>query len=224
MIELNNVTLVAVACIRVKETLKALKYSMSGINFKNVKLLTSAVNSSLSSSSFIDGIECIKIDNLDYIGYNKFMVYDLHKHIDTDFALVIQDDGYVINPPLWREEFLDYDYIGAPWKEPNADDKISFRDLDGIVHRVGNGGFSLRSKKIMELPTDLNIKWESYRNYYNEDGFLCVFKRRFLEENGCKFAPLNVAIHFSHESDIPENQEIIPFGFHGKWSKFKRVI
>ena len=29
--------------------------------------------------------------------------------------LIVQDDGFIINKNLWDEEFLSYDYIGAPW-------------------------------------------------------------------------------------------------------------
>ena len=161
-----------------------------------------------------------KIGNVDEYSYN--MIYRLGDYIDTEFALVVQYDGYVINPGLWRDEFLNYDYIGAVWSIPGDDDKISFRDEMGILHRVGNGGFSLRSKKLIDLPKKLNIKWESYRNSYNEDGFICVFKRHIYEENGCKFAPIDIAKYFSHEAEIPEVQGITPFGFHGKWSKYKK--
>ena len=65
----------------------------------------------------------------------------LKKYIDTDFCLIIQGDGFVIHPENWTDEFLKYDYIGAPWRN--------------LAHysfiRVGNGGFSLRSKKLLKI-------------------------------------------------------------------------
>ena len=37
------------------------------------------------------------------------------EYIESDFALVVQDDGHIVNPNNWSDEFLAYDYIGAPW-------------------------------------------------------------------------------------------------------------
>ena len=31
----------------------------------------------------------------------------------TDFVLTIQHDGFILNPDAWRDDFFDYDYIGA---------------------------------------------------------------------------------------------------------------
>ena len=215
---LNNITLISVACIRVPETFRALQYSMRGINFGSVKLLTNAEVSETRTA----GVDIVKIPTLDYEGYNKFIVYELSKHIDTDYAIIAQDDGYIINPESWRDEFFEYDYIGAPFPLPKDD--FSFRDRKGNIFRTGNGGFSLRSKGILELATKLNLPWEPFHGYYNEDGFFCANNRHIYEENGFKFAPVEVAKHFSHESDIDENKDIVkPFGFHGKWSKFKVI-
>jgi hypothetical protein len=215
MINLENVTLIAVACVRVERTLKALKYSKKNINFKSVKLLT---NEEISD----DEIEIIKINNLDYEQYNKFIVYDLYKHIDTTHALIIQDDGFVVNPEKWDDVFLNYDYIGAPWPLPN--DSFSYRDPFGNIIRVGNGGFSLRSKKILSLAENLNLEWKSYFGFYNEDGFFTCHNRNLYEENGCKFAPIEIASLFSHEIQIPETQGVIPFGFHGKNNIYNNLI
>jgi hypothetical protein len=215
MINLENVTLIAVACVRVERTLKALKYSKKNINFKSVKLLT---NEEIDD----DEIEIIKINNLDYEQYNKFIVYDLYKHIDTTHALIIQDDGFVVNPEKWDNVFLNYDYIGAPWPLPN--DSFSYRDPFGNIIRVGNGGFSLRSKKILSLAENLNLEWKSYFGFYNEDGFFTCHNRNLYEENGCKFAPVKIASLFSHEIQIPETQGIIPFGFHGKNNIYNNLI
>ena len=213
MIELNNVTIVSVSCVRVDVSLKAIKKSMEGIKFGASKLIT---NEDIPDND----VEIIKIPKLDYEEYNKFIVYDLYKYIDTDYVLIVQDDGYVIHPEKWINEFLDYDYIGAPWALPSWEDKISFRDPFGNIVRVGNGGFSLRSKKLLNLPTKLNLEWRSYHGYYNEDGFFVVYNRHLFEKEGCKFATIEIAAKFSQESEIPEIQGIIPFGYHGKWNKY----
>ena len=43
---------------------------------------------------------------------------------------------------------------------------------------------------------------------------LCVHNRKRLEEEGVKFAPLEVAKHFSKEHEIPENKGLKTFAFH----------
>ena len=213
-IKLENVTIAAVACVRTSETIKALKYSMLGIEFKKAILLT--------SDDITDNeIEVVKIDKLDYEGYNRFIVYELHKYIETDYVLIVQDDGYVISPQMWRDEFLKYDYIGAPWGLPT--DNFSFRDPFNNIIRVGNGGFSLRTKKLLSLPTKLNLEWKPYFGFYNEDGFFTCHNRHLFEKEGCVFAPLDVAKYFSHESQIPEIRGIQPFGFHSKWSPYNNL-
>lgn len=213
MINLNNVTLLSVACIRVNESLNAIKKSKIGINFSKSKLFT--------SEDIVDSdVEIVKIKNLNYEEYNKFIVYELYKHIDTDYVLIVQDDGYVINPNMWRNEFFDYDYIGAPWSIPDPSDKISCRDPFGNIIRVGNGGFSFRSKKLLSIADQIGLEWKPFYGYYNEDGFYSVHNRHIYESHGCKYADVDVAKYFSHESQTPEIDGIIPFGFHGKWTKY----
>jgi hypothetical protein len=178
-----------------------------GIKFAATKLITPH---EVKSSS----VEIVKCDPLGYNEYSRYIVYDLWKHIQTPYVLIVQSDGFVCNPNLWSDEFLNYDYIGALWPPPQ--DPISYRDEFGDLYRMGNGGFSLRSTKLCKLATDLNLEWKSYYGFYNEDGFICVHKRKVYEQNGCKFAPHNVAVRFSQETELPEQYNIKSFGFHGK--------
>lgn len=209
--KLKNVTLVSVTGVNSKDALKALKYSCKEIEFAEVKLIT-------SENITDDTVNIIKCRPLNYIEYSYFIVYDLYKYINTDYAIIVQSDGYIVNPDKWTDKFLDYDYIGAPFPLPS--DEVSYRDPKGNIQRVGNGGFSLRSKKILSLAEKLKLEWKSYFGYHNEDGFYACHNRLIYEENGCKYAPLEIASKFSHEHDIPENKGIIPFGFHGKFSKY----
>lgn len=215
MIELPNVTLVSVASVRVDKTIKALKYSSKEILFGDIKLITHEVVNELD-------ITVINVDKMDYEQYNKFIVFELYKYISTDYVLIIQDDGFVVNYEMWKDEFLDYDYIGAPWSLPH--DNFSYRDFFGNIVRVGNGGFSLRSKKLLSLASKLNLEWKSYFGFFNEDGFITCHNRHKYEENGCIIAPIDVAKYFSHEIQIPETEGIIPFGFHGKNNKYCNLI
>ena len=131
MVSLNNVTLVSVTSVNVDRTVRALKHSMKGISFSEVLLLT---DKEVSPS----GIKTIKIDTLDYIGYSHFIVYELYKHINTDFVLIIQDDGFVTNPEKWTDEFLNYEYISETFKIKKQDDKISYRDTFGKLKKDNN--------------------------------------------------------------------------------------
>jgi hypothetical protein len=217
MVNLDNVTLVSVTSVNVERAIKTLRYSMRNVSFKDVKLFTDVdVN--------CDDINVVKIEKLDYINYSRFIVYDLHKHIDTEFVLIIQDDGFIVNSDKWQDIFLEYDYIGAPFRIPPINDKVSYRDPFGNLCRVGNGGFSLRSKKILELPSKLNLEWKSYFGYYNEDGFFAVHNKHILENHGCVYAPIDIAANFSIEYNVPEHDGVTTFGFHGKHNKYYNLI
>ena len=211
MIELNNVTLLALTSIKIEETVKALRHCASLIKFADVKIVTDI-------EVIDDIVKWEKCEKLDYIGYSRYAVYDMWKHVDTEFVLKIDYDGLIVNADQWDNNFLNYDYIGAPWPMPS--DNFSMKDINGNIQRVGNGGFTLRSRKIMKLASELNIPWESFHGYFNDDGFMTVNNRHIYEANGCKIAPIEVAAKFSHEMPIPEIQGIEPFGFHGKHSKY----
>ncbi len=209
MLNLSNVTLIAVTSVKIPQTIKALEYSCRNINFGKVKLVSDTIPENLPPIISFEFIE--KMNNIDEWNYS--IIYKLGKYIDTEYAMLIHDDGFIINPQSWKEEFLEYDYIGAPWPLPNDD--FSFRDINGDIIRVGNS-VSLRSKKLIDLPADLNLEWKSFHGYYNEDGFICVNYRHVYLNHGMKFANIDVAKYFSHETPIPEIDGITPFAFHNK--------
>lgn len=212
MLELENITLVAMASRNVSANIKALEYSCRGIIFQSVKIITDIVPDSLPS--YITHYHIDKMLTMDDWNYN--IIYKLGDYIDTDYAILVHADGFVVNPDSWREEFLGYDYIGAPWILPT--DNFSYRDINGRIIRVGNS-VSLRSKRLIDLPVKLNLEWKSFHGYYNEDGFICVNYRHIYEKHGMKFADLDLAKHFCHGCMIPEVLEdakngIKPFMFH----------
>lgn len=192
MLKLPNVSLICLTNKDFDGHKRALDISSQGIEWGAVKMIWDEKITSIND-------------------WNYKIIYELHRYIDTEYAMLIHADGYVINPSAWKAEFLDYDFIGAPWPLPR--DSFSYLTPKGELIRVGNS-VSLRSKKIMELPTTLGLEWRSYYGNTNEDGFLCCHNRDILIQHGCKFAPVDVAKFFSKEHDIPENQGIIPFAFH----------
>lgn len=144
------------------------------------------------------GYDCKKIKKISSIeDYNNILLSEIVEHIHTEFSLVIQYDGFVVNPKKFTSEFLDFDYIGAPW------DIFNYR-------KVGNGGFSLRSKRLLNA-----AKEYAYCRPYkqSEDYFICKEIGELLEYRyGIKFAPYSLAKKFSTED---RNVRPLPFGFHG---------
>ena len=215
MINLPNITLVALTSVRLPQTIKALEYSTKDINFGSVKLLSDIKPDTLPDFISFEFTE--KSSTIDEWNYN--IIYNLPNHIETEFALLIHDNGFVVNPSSWKDEFLDYDYIGAPWPLPN--DNFSYRDIDNNLIRAGNS-VSLRSKKLLDIPKKFNLEWKPFHGFTNEDGFICVNYRHKYIEGGCKFADIGIAKYFSHESMIPEIKGIDPFAFHNYFGKNKK--
>ena len=197
-VQIPTVTLVAVACTKVPETIAAIKKSQA-LEFNRTILFT-------HEDVQEEGIEVIKIDKLDYKGYNDFVAMKLWSFIGTDFVLLVQNDGYVTDVSKWSDDFFRYDYIGAPWP-PDT------HYANGKEVRVGNGGFSWRSRKLLRAPTILGIEFtDKATGFWHEDGFLCVHYRDELEKSGIRFAPVEVAAQFSTELQVPETVE--SFGKH----------
>ncbi|WP_299307301.1 DUF5672 family protein [uncultured Psychroserpens sp.] len=181
MLNLDKVTLLGVDCIDINRLILAADISQKFVNFKSVKLLTHLE----SNDSRI--VQIPQIDSIE--AYSQFMIKDLDKYVDTEFVLIFQYDGFLLNPNRWSEDFLNYDYIGAP-----------------VFWGMGNGGFSLRSKKLLQvLSADNHIK-----EFHPEDLKICKTYRSHLESEGMQFAPVDVAQKFSVENDSWNGQ----FGYH----------
>ena len=145
-----------------------------------------------------DASDFIKIDPIYSVqGYCEFLLRHAWKFVKTEFFIVLQYDGFVLNGDYFSEAFLEYDYIGAPWPHFN-------------FHKVGNGGFSLRSKRIMQAVEPL---LEPQDFLLPEDVVICRKYRLQIErKTAIKFAPVSVAERFSQELSV-RNQPT--FGFHG---------
>lgn len=203
-LQLPNVTLVAVSSIKIRETVRALELSMAGIDFGAVLLIAHEQPTKLPPG--ITFQPCPPLRSIDE--YSRFMIYELEKYIKTDFALTVQYDGYVVRPEEWRTSFLNFDFIGAPW--PSG----LHHTTEGQEIRVGNGGFSLRSRRLLNIFNELHLPFtDRGTGYFNEDGMICNYYRADLERAGIRFAPVRVAAAFSHEMDCAES---VPnaFGFH----------
>lgn len=199
-VPIPTIDLVAVACSKVPETIEAMRKCQSQMKFTRSILIT-------HEKLEVEGIDVITIKPLDYKGYNEFVAMKLWQYVTSDFALLVQNDGYITDASQWTEEFLKYDYIGAPWSTGTHYTK------SGREVRVGNGGFSLRSRNLLRAPTILGLEFTDMNTgFWHEDGFLCVHYRDELEEQGIQFAPVEVAARFSTELTVPETTK--SFGGH----------
>jgi hypothetical protein len=220
MKKLETVTLLGIDCVNVERLNLAMEICQKDFEFAEVKILTSLPAGNLKNT--------IKISPINSTAeYSKFIISELDKYVDTDYVLIVQYDGFILNPNAWNDEFLKYDYIGAPWLVADW----SVKNFDFPVEwlgklAVGNGGFSLRSKKLLSLTAKLFLD-KKLEKYDPEDVAICVRYRQLLEENGIKFAPVDIAKQFAFEAESSDNYAWDgQFGFHGlkwtdisKWSK-----
>jgi hypothetical protein len=217
MRKLTDVTLVCVSSIKIKESWMTLRYCMNQMEFDAVKFITH--DNTVANK---DGVLVERCRNLTSSeAYSYFLMFDLHKHIDTKYCLLIQHDGFIVDPEMWDDNFYNYDYIGAPW--PSIDNH--FVDPFGKVRRIGNGGFSFRSKKLLEVSTHEHIPcvatthgdfYKHHGNgYFAEDLNICVHNAHIYEQYGCVFAPYEIACKFSRECTVDANLQRKTFGVHG---------
>lgn len=198
MVKLPTVGLACVDCTsRAALAAVAIEETLKHCEFGDVRFFTS------SKHNWKHKVEIPHINSLD--DYSRFVVKDLwHYYADSKLThvLVIQSDGYVLDGNSWNNSFLGYDYIGAPWLPSGV---------------VGNGGFSLRSLKLLKI-----LGRYPGNDVHPEDSFICGRFRVALEAEGISFAPREIAERFSFEGRSWHGQEwsSVPtawngqFGFH----------
>ena len=171
-----------------------------------LKLATSMVEKcSFVEEIFIFGTEpisnhsFIRIERIKNIqDYNYQVLVNLHKHIPDKHVLIYQWDGFPLNPDVWSDEFLNFDYLGAPHKS------------DKYHCEFFNGGFSLRSPQLNKKVHDLILQYPELINH-PEDAIICHLLREKLEFSNCNFPNTAIASRFAFEHE----QMLNTFGFHG---------
>lgn len=194
MIPIPGCTLMAADTAYHGATIASLKKSMKQCKFDRVVLFTNIAFN-------IEGVEVIQIPPLKSKDeYSYFMLKEAWKHISTDYVLVTQHDSWVLEGSLFDTRLYDTDYAGALWLEN-----------DGLAN--GNGGFSWRSRRLMEtVGKDDLINATS-----PEDVALCRVYRRYLETNyGLIWASDELCERFSFELRSPIKPT---FGFHSYFHK-----
>jgi hypothetical protein len=193
MLELKNITAIFIDGVG-KDTEKICNI----ITKTNLKIkFDNIFHFSVNPITTLDYVTPFKINPMTYGEFNNFCLKNVYPFLITDYSIWMQTDGFILNPNLWDDNFYNYDYIGSPWP--------------WFKHHVGNGGFSFRSKKLLYLLTKVPYIER------NEDAVICDLARDFLLENGCKYAPLEVALKWGLERDMENQSNDLNqyFGFHG---------
>jgi hypothetical protein len=136
------------------------------------------------------------------IGWSRCFWQEVAPHMRTSHALHIQWDSWIVAPEMWRDEYLDYDFIGAPWWYK-----------DGM--NVGNGGFCMRSTKLMRFLRKHRAQFPCITDL--DDDLLCRRYRPTLQQCGFEWAPESLAINFAFETTRPD-PSARHFGFHAAYN------
>jgi len=199
---LKDITLICFDTRNVEAAIESMSYSLKKAKFQHSVLFTSnslCTNEILLKAQKLD----IKLEMISEIRsiseYSYFILANLSHYIKTKYCLVTQWDSWIIEVNSWDPKFLNYDYIGALWPHYKE-------------NQVGNGGFSLRSKQLLESTRKLIEENPDYHMPLIEDDYICREKRSDLEKIfKIKFASPSIANKFSIEGNSPP---INCFGFH----------
>jgi hypothetical protein len=188
MRELPDVTLVAVFTVCHELTLRAVDDCASRARFGAVRLFTDREigRERIPAGPFASFDEAA-----------RFTTYEVPKHIETSHALFIHWDSWIVEPSMWRDDFLAYDYVGAPWWFS-----------DGM--NVGNSGFTIRSKRLIDF---LAANEAQFPIGTPEDLVLCRTYRKRLPQ--FRWAPQALAHEFAFERTRATERS---FGFHGMFN------
>lgn len=111
------------------------------------------------------------------MAYNRLLTSSrFWKSLPADKVLIFQHDSVLLKQGI--AEFLEWDYVGAPWK---------------FQEHGGNGGLSIRDTKAM-LKVVETFTWDPMQG--NEDVWFC----NKLKELDMKLAPREVCARFSCEA------------------------
>ena len=158
----------------------------------NKEYVQTIVEQMVDPSRFLTPIQ-LEIDNLSLEQYNAVLMSQaFYRCIPTETLLIFQTDTLILEPSQ-LQDFLSYDYVGAPWKSGH----------------VGNGGFSLRKKsKMLAIIAAVNPFHVNEDVYFSMQKVVPMNKPRFQEAQ--RFA-VETVFHPS------------PFGIHAPWKHLTQI-
>lgn len=192
VLELPDVTLVCVDTRTPALAIAAMQHCLAQVRFADAVLLTDPARVAAAPAGI--RLQAVTVDSV--AAYSQLMLRGLLPQVASSHLLVVQWDGFVLDAAQWDPAFLRFDYIGAPWRGESA------------RRAVGNGGFSLRSSKLLTALQDPAMTMS-----HPEDLCICHENRERLErDHGVRIAPVDLAARFSCERTLPGHAT---FGFHG---------
>lgn len=215
-LDLPTVTLFCADCYCINRVIPVLERCKAFCSFGAVKLLTSI------PTDYPHRVEIPKLAS--HIAYSIFMLKRAHLYIDTPHFLIVQHDGWILNSDAWEKDWLQYGYMGPLFIQ---------NDIRG-ENAVGSGGFSLRSKRLMQFVSDRTPDWDGTEEDAHriqkrigcyEDGVISLQLRESLKAAGFKFPTPHEAAKFSQGGrNDPEYYVKSPFGFHGNWANVRMEL
>jgi Protein of unknown function (DUF5672) len=194
-LHLPDVTLLCVDTVNPDLALYAIERSMERARFGAAVFITRPDH---GLEGFPSGLEVVTNEGIRSVSdYSIFMLRRLLPYVNTSHCLVVQWDGFVLDPSMWSGDFLRFDYIGPVWPH--------FR-RDG--HCIGTGGFSLRSRRLLTALLDERIE-----PFHPED--VCIgrgYREHLERHHGITYADEATAHRFAMEGMYVNPSA---FGFHG---------
>lgn len=200
-LQLPSVTLICADCVDAGRAAKVIELCKSKVDFGDVKLLTHI------PISYEHKVKIPPLNSL--IAYSIFMLTKFYEYIDTEHCLLVQRDGWVLNPSSWNNDWLKNHYTAPLFMQYN---------------KCGSGGFSLRSKQMMEEIAKTEMPewdWTDKQAYeiqstlpYYEDGVCSLVERG----GKYKIASLEQAADFGQGGNRDSKYfRERPFGWHRTW-------
>lgn len=210
MLKLKTVTLLGIDSHHPDKTLRSLIFSKRFVDFAEVVFVTDLNFPDIQSKANHHGIRLVHHTTTTREDHEYSSIEKMPEYFTTPHVIYTEWDGAVANPQAWEDRWLEHDFIGAPWPigakgaEPPSDE----------TNNVGNGGFSLRSKRFCQAVSQRvhQTKGKMLGTILMSDAWMCRTLRPELQKLGMYYAPVFRAACFSCEDRIYSGQ----FGLHGK--------
>lgn len=203
---LDGVTVVGIDNFHPLRTLRAMRKAEQLVQFADSVLVTSP-----NHAQHIQGVNVLPlITGINRKQREQFMICDIAQSFTTSHCLHMEWDAGILNTAAWDNNWLEYDFIGAPWTYPHT-----FPGFPPCTRErcVGNFGFSLISKRMAVALSKLSAPNDRELAQFS-DVYVCMKLRPMLETVGIRFAPEEVALKFSCECKTYVRQ----FGWHGQYT------
>lgn len=200
-LNLDQTTLIAVDTLDVERALFGIEQCRRFAEFADVKLLTPLET---------DSPYAIRIGEREIIdagrSYSEFVYYRLADFVDTDFVLLCQWDGWIVDPTYFHPHFFNFDFVGNLYPWVIQDNPLRLRT-------GGNGGFSLRSRRLLKWSREnekLLRLFHATHHYSCEDLMFSIVLYHRLRRDGLSVAPAVVACRWGIQGLPKEHLRIEP--------------